>query len=242
MGEQVAGSDQGPVRVAGLRGRMFDSVAAILFDFDGTLIQQSIDFDFMRRVVLDIAGGYGVATEPLVTMHVLELIDRATDELMRTDGHRGRAFFQEAHRAVLDIELAAAEDARAFPGVPEMLRHLRRNGFRVGIVTRNCRAAVERVLGRHPMDHDALFARDDVEHLKPDPRHLLAALEVLGVAGEQALMCGDHPMDVLAGRRIGARTVGVLPPGLTSERFAQAVPDLILTQVTDLVSYLGTAR
>jgi len=213
-------------------------VAAILFDFDGTLIQQSIDFDFMRRVVLDIAGGYGVATEPLVTMSVLELIDRATDELMRTDGHRGRALFEEAHRAVLGIELAAAERAGAFPGVPEMLRHLRGHGFRVGIVTRNCRAAVERVLERHPMDYDALLTRDDVEHVKPDPRHLLAALEVLGVAGEQAVMCGDHPMDVLAGRRIGAKTVGVLPPGLTSERFAQAVPDLILDRVTDLVLYL----
>ncbi len=221
---------------------MFDSVRAILFDFDGTLIQQSIDFDFMRRVVLDIASGYGVATEPLVTMSVLELIDRATDELMRTDGHRGRALFQEAHRAVLGIELAAAERARAFPGVPDMLRHLRRHGFRVGIVTRNCRAAVERVLDRHPMDYDALLTRDDVEHVKPDPRHLLAALEVLGVPGHEAVMCGDHPMDMLAGRRIGARTVGVLPPGLTSERFAQAVPDLILDRVTDLLSHLGTAR
>ena len=220
---------------------MFDSVRAILFDFDGTLIHQSIDFDFMRDVVLNIVDSYGVATEPLVTMPVLELIDRATDELMRTDGHRGRALFEEAHRAVLGIELAAAERARAFPGVPEMLRHLRRHGFRVGIVTRNCRAAVERVLGHHPMDHDALLTRDDVAHVKPDPRHLLAALEVLGVPGHQAVMCGDHPMDVLAGRRIGAKTVGVLPPGLTSERFAAAVPDLILTQVTDLLSYLATA-
>ena len=224
-----------------MRGRMFDSVRAILFDFDGTLIQQSIDFDFMRKVVLDIAGGYGVTTEPLVAMPVLELIDRATDELMPMDGHRAQALREEARRAVLDIELAAAEGARAFPGVPEMLRHLRGHGFRVGIVTRNCRAAVERVLGRHPMDHDALLTRDDVEHVKPDPRHLLAALEVLCVPAEEAVMCGDHPMDVLAGRRVGARTVGVLPPGWTSERFAQATPDLILARVTDLLSYLATA-
>ena len=221
---------------------MFDNARAILFDFDGTLIHQSIDFRFMREVVLDIARGYGVATESLVTMHVLELLDRVRKELMSRDGARAQALFEEAHGAVVDIELAAAERAEAFPGVPEMLDRLGSRGFRVGIVTRNCRVAVERVLERNPMHHDVLLTRDDVAHVKPDPLHLLSALEMLGVAGGQAVMVGDHPMDVLAGRRIGAKTVGVIPPGLTRERFAQTAPDLILDRVTDLLSHLDAAR
>jgi len=220
---------------------MFDGTRAMLFDFDGTLIQQSIDFDFMREVVLDIARCYGVATDSVATMHVLELIERVESDLILTDGDRGQAFLERAHHAVIGIELAAAEGATAFPGVPEMLSDLRRSGFRVGIVTRNCRVAVEHVLRRNRMACDALLTRDDVEYVKPDPRHLLAALELLGATGQQSVMCGDHPMDVLAGRRIGAKTVGVLPPGSTSERFADAQPDLLLWRVTDLLPHLWSA-
>ena len=210
---------------------MFSDTRAILFDFDGTLIRQSIDFSFMRKVVLDIARDYGVGAEPFATMPVLELVDRVRGEITSRDGDKAQALFEAAHRAVIEIELAAAENARAFPGVPEMLDQLHSRGLRVGIVTRNCRLAVGRVLERNPMCHDVLLTRDDVAQVKPDPRHLLAALEMLGVAGGQAVMVGDHPMDVLAGRRIGAKTVGVLPPGLTGDRFAQAVPDLILERV-----------
>jgi len=219
---------------------MFDSLKAILFDFDGTLIRQSIDFDFMRQVVLGIARRHGVVAEAFGYMPVLEILDRVREELVSRDGNQGQALLEEAHRAVVEIELAAAEKARAFPGVPEMLDRLHASGFQVGIVTRNCRVAVERVLERVPMHHDVLLTRDDVAQVKPDPRHLLSALEALDAAPAQAVMVGDHPMDVLAGRRIGAKTVGVLPPGMTAERFAGAEPDLLLTRVTDLLDHLGS--
>ena len=215
---------------------MFENTRAFLFDFDGTLVQQRIDFAHMREVVLRIVGGYSFPVEPLRKMYVLELISHVEAELAQSDGSRGRAFAAEAQRAVTDIELEAAEGAFAFPGVPEMLRQLRERGFGVSIVTRNCRAAVERILARNPLPYDMLLTRDDVAHVKPDPRHLLAAAQELGVSGPQTVMCGDHPMDVVVGRRIGALTVGVLPPGAVGDYFAEVRPDLVIPRVTDLLS------
>jgi phosphoglycolate phosphatase len=108
----------------------------------------------------------------------------------------------------------------------------------VGIVTRNCRLAVEQILARTPLWHDVLLTRDDVPHVKPDPRHLQTALDRLGVAGVQAVMCGDHPMDVLAGKRVGARTVGVLQAGVDASYFAEVPPDLVVLGVPEVLAYL----
>jgi phosphoglycolate phosphatase len=220
---------------------MFDHAHAFLFDFDGTLIQQRIDFARMRRVVLETAASYGVASEPPAGMFVLELISRVEAELARHNRNRGQAFAAAAQRAVADIELEAAESATAFPGVPEMLQGLRARGFGTAIVTRNCRAAVERVLARNPMPYDVLLTRDDVPHAKPDPRHLLAALQALALLGPQVVMCGDHPTDVAVGQRIGAATVGVLPVGAAEGYFDEVHPDLVVPRVTDLLLYCPVA-
>jgi len=220
---------------------LFDSVRAVLFDLDGTLIEPSIDFDEMRQRVLDIAAGYGLETGPLQGMHVLELVSKAVAALSDGDGDGGSeadAFVADTDQAIIDIEVEAAYRVLPYDGVPAMLDALHARGYCVGIVTRNCRPAVDRVLDRFPLRHEILLSRDDVERVKPDPHHLRVALEHLGVPAAKSLMCGDHPMDVDVGKSIGARTVGVLRPGVEPSYFADSAPDVVLTHVTHLLQWL----
>jgi len=217
---------------------LFDSVRAILFDFDGTLIEPSIDFDEMRQRVLDIAARYGLDTGPLAGMHVLELVTKAAAELSEHDG-KSEAFVADTDQAVIDIEVEAASRVLPYDGVPAMLDALHAHGYRVGIVTRNCRPAVDRVLERFPLRHEILLSRDDVARVKPDPHHLRVALDHLGVPAHKSLMCGDHPMDVDVGKAIGARTVGVLRPGVEPTYFCDNAPDVILDHVTHLLQILA---
>jgi phosphoglycolate phosphatase len=220
---------------------MFASTRAFLFDFDGTLIHQTIDFARMRADALAVAAHYGVDTEPLARLYVLEMIARVQEELASSAPDRATTFLADANQAVLDVELVAAEAASPFPGAAEALGELIARGYRVAIVTRNARQVVERVLARHPIPHDLLFTRDDVPFVKPDPRHLQAALDVFGLRGAQAVMVGDHPMDVLVGKRALARTVGVLPPEAPPDYFAEAHPDLVVTHVGEILEYLGSS-
>lgn len=220
---------------------MFDGVRAFLFDFDGTLVRPSIAFALMHESVRAVAHRFGMEGEPYGRIHTLELIERVGEELGCQDPNEASAFLEAAHRVVTDIEVEAADRVEAYPGVSEMLQELGARGFGVGIVTRNCRAAVEHILPRIPLHHDVFLTRDDVSYVKPDPRHLLAALEVLSTSPQQTVMCGDHPMDVVAGRRVGAHTVGVLRPGMKPEYFFDVRPDLVLPRVTDLLAYVPVA-
>jgi len=222
-----------------LGGTMFEAARAVLFDLDGTLLQQRIDFEQMRVEVLHLAACFGVDPEPHRAVPVLEIIERVAADLEARRPGAGQCWARAAQEVVTTIELAAAESAQVYPGVPEFLLDLRASGFRVGIVTRNCRAAVERALARRPLVYDVLLTRDDVSRVKPDPEHLLAALRRLGVPAAQAIMCGDHPMDVIAGRLAGTATVGVLSAGLPADRFDGAEPDLVVASVIELRRYLG---
>ncbi|MBC7235726.1 MAG: HAD-IA family hydrolase [Chloroflexi bacterium] len=210
------------------------NLKALLFDLDGTLIEPSIDFAQMRRAVIALADKYGFQSPDLERMYVLEIVRYVQAHLEDA----GQRFAQEAEEAIEAIELEAAERVAAYPGVLQLLEGLRRRGFGVAIVTRNCRRAVLSILQRIPLAHDVLLTRDDIEHVKPDPRHLLAALQRLRVAGEESAMCGDHPMDILAGKQVHARTVGVLQAGSPRDYFDAVAPDLVLERVTDLCYYL----
>jgi phosphoglycolate phosphatase len=220
---------------------ILDGIEAVLFDFDGTLVHLNIDFAQMRVGVEAVLPSYALSTDGLSAHYTLELIEECVRILAERDGEKTvAAFLRDTEAAMVAIEMGAASTAEMHPGAPELLEALQRQGIKVGIVTRNCRAAVEHILGRNTLTYDVLLTRDDVTAVKPDPEHLLTALRMLGVEPGRALMVGDHPMDVRAGRVVGTKTVAVLTGYSPVERFAPENPDLILEQVGELGTYLIT--
>ena len=164
---------------------------AVLFDFDGTLtMPDGLDFLAIKREV-------GCPPD----RYVLEFIEELPPGERR----------EQALAALERFELEGAARARPNAGAEEAVRALRRHGLKVGVITRNGRAAIDRALERFaPLgaaDFDVIVTRDDPCPPKPAPDGVLRAAERMGVDPARVLVVGDFILDALAGRRAGAVTV-----------------------------------
>lgn len=188
---------------------------AVIFDFDGTLIELTLDFSDLRSHVEGLALTY--VSEDFIRgldgLYMLEMID----EVERKLGTPGAAFRQEAYAILRELEVEAARGKAVYPYTREVLKVLRDRGVKIGIMTRNCAPAVRCVFPDLDAYVDAMVTREDVRPVKPHPAHVLAVLGLLGsIDPVEALLVGDHPTDILAGIAAGASTVGVLT-GRTEE-------------------------
>lgn len=211
---------------------------AMLFDFDGTLAVLNLDFAAMRRGVLELAGAYALPVEILETMYILEMVDHGTMLLQQQHADRATAFYRAAHQLIQDLEVDAAQHSTLLPRIQELLETLRRLQIGVGIVTRNCSAAVYRIFPHLETYCQALLTREHVEQVKPHPGHLQAALARLGSSPVRTIMVGDGVLDIQAGKTLGMFSVGVLSGETSREKLQAQGADLILPTAAELLAYL----
>jgi HAD superfamily hydrolase (TIGR01549 family) len=159
-------------------------IRGVVFDLDGTLIHQALDFEEIRLEI-----GLPPGTPLLEAMEQLPLPER------------DRAW------AILDRhELSAATAAEVLPGVREFLAWLDERGMRRAVLTRNSRAAAGAALARCRLTgFNPVISRDDAP-FKPQPDGLLNICVAWGLRPTAVMMIGDYLYDIQVGRRAGTRT------------------------------------
>jgi phosphoglycolate phosphatase len=210
------------------------AIKAVILDFDGTLAVLNIDFSAIKEEVFDLMEKHLMAPETIREKYLLEIIDEVYSVLLKRKRRVAEQFREKAHEIVMERELEAASRSRLLPGVEAALRKLRDAGLKVGIVTRNCERAVRRIVPHIDSLCDSFLSRDFVERVKPDPYHLATLLERLGISARHAIMVGDHPMDILAGRRVGMRTAGVLTGRTAEDELWEMGADYVLASASQL--------
>lgn len=210
-------------------------IGLVIFDFDGTLAELTIDFKAMKQDVMDAAARSGLDWAGAGERFALEAIDH----LAGSNGPAGLQFAAEAHRLLEEREVAAAERGSVFPGVRRTLARLTASGREVAIITRNCRRAVETVFPDVEQWCHLFVPRDDAPKPKPAPEHVGLVLDRLDVPAGRSLVVGDHPIDITTARRAGTWACGVTTGRIDAAGLAEA--DLVLDSVNRLPGVFGLA-
>ncbi|WP_447979783.1 HAD family hydrolase [Candidatus Nitrospira bockiana] len=194
---------------------------AVLFDFDGTLIDTwRLYLEAFRRSLAPHFGR-GLSDEEILALKPTaerRLLQRIVEEARFSDLFAG--FLTEYH------VLHDSHCDGLYPGVPALLDALRDKGYALGVVTGKSRAAWDKTFpacGLGPFD--VVVTDDDVTHPKPHPEGLFAALEAMAVAPARALYVGDSLLDCEAARAAGIPFGAALWSKRDDERqtFIQAV-------------------
>lgn len=206
-------SSPGRGRRRGQAGRDGRGPEAILFDFNGVLLDDEADH---FRAYRDLLARRGIRfTRALYDARYLPLTDRDSSarmlrDLGLPDGPAERRRFLLAKRRLFRARMR--RDRRTLePGVQAVVRALRRRGRTLVIVSGSARAeilAALRPAGLRPAFR-FIVAAEDVQRGKPHPEGYLRALRRLGLPAERALAVEDSPGGIRAARAAGLRVLGV---------------------------------
>ena len=216
-----------------------DKLDAVVFDFDGTLAELTLDFDLMKTRIAALGEVFLDERPEPDDLPALEWLERLSGEVMLRDEAEGKEFRTRGHLVITAMEMDASREGGLFSFTRANLTLLRERGVAAGVITRNISAAVRTVFPDIDDFVQTLIARECAERVKPDPGHLLQALEGLGADPARSLMVGDHPMDVQTGKAAGTLTAGVTSGTKTAEDFAPLSPDFMAPDVDDLLRQLA---
>ncbi len=196
------------------------SMKAVIFDFDGTLTELTLDFSYLKKEILAFARQYVSPNiiNALEKPYIVETIYRLGEEM----GAEGADFQEKAFERLKSLELQASAGKDVFPYTRGVLNELLKGSIKTAIITRTCRAVLRQVFPDMEEYIDVVVTREDIREVKPDPAHVKRALDTLNVASEEAIVVGDHPTDIIAGRGLNMKTVGVLT-GRTDKKALQEV-------------------
>ena len=215
---------------------MLTNKKAVLFDFDGTLAP-NLDLPGMRRDVVAHTIERGVPEAVFEGQYIIEVIETSAAWMREAGWQMAEIddYVARSNQIILDIELGAAAETAPFDGVREMLRKLGADDIGAGVVTRNCRDAVFQTFPDILDFVGVVHARDDIEYVKPDPRHLSDTLDKLGASATDAVMVGDGALDMKVGKSIGMTCVGVLTGSADEPLLWEAGADYVIPDCLGLV-------
>jgi HAD superfamily hydrolase (TIGR01509 family) len=211
---------------------------ALIFDLDGTLV------DSVYAHVLAWQLAFAEAGIPIDGW-------RLHRRMGMSGGLFKRAVMRELGRTISLSRLKALDKRhgelfrqflskpRPLPGAVELLRFLRRNKIVHGIATSNQRPNINPSLKALGVTKDTVVVeRGDVARAKPEPDLFLECQERLGVEAKDCYVIGDAVWDLLAARRAGMLSIGLLSGGYGEDELVRAGAFRVFRDAADLHSYL----
>ena len=215
-----------------------DTVEAVLFDLDGTLMDtddqavRNLEHQLRRlhwprphRTARRLVMALETPGNAIMTLLDAVGLDRPVQALSR------RLCYWRGMRDQTDFMIV--------DGVAQMLAHLR-GRYRMAVVTTRDACNAEAFLAQYDLGSffDAIVTSESTRRLKPHPAPIRRAAQLLGVPLEHCVMVGDTTVDVKAARRAGVTAIAVLCGFGERGELERAGARVILEHTAQLVSLL----
>lgn len=185
------------------------TVRAIIWDFDGTLVDSPLAVHAATNAALAEFGFAPVAADEIRAGMVLATIPRmASHARIAADDPRAQAmndvFYRHAH-------VAFPERAAVFPAIPDVLRGLAAGGMAMGVVTNNLGDIARGTLARAGLAgcFASVLGDGDTPGHKPDPRGAWMAAAACGFGPGDCAYVGDSAVDRSTAVAAGMTAIGV---------------------------------
>lgn len=184
-------------------------IKAVLFDFDGVVAET---LPYHARSWQHVLSRYGATVDPRdialnegqPAIEILKALVRKNNlQLSEAELHRILAEKREHYRLTTE--------ARAYPGLRELLARLKQAGYKTGLVTGSIRANMAAAVGEEMLNEfDVVLTSEDLPRGKPHPDPYLEAARRLGVKPDECLVIENAPMGIRSAKAAGMRCVAVL--------------------------------
>ena len=214
-------------------------VEAILFDFEGTLVDLQWNLQGAVKETLEMLKtlhfpvqrlqGMKYSTLMLEALRMAQGIGQSTDKV------------REKIEAIYDrFDEDALMRWNLRDGSEDLLSTLKTKGIKIGLVSNVGRKALEKAflkLDLRPF-FNVVVSRNDVQYMKPSGEGLSLALSRLQVMKDKALYVGDSLDDIQAAKTTGVRVIIIMGKENSKAELLSAEPDQLIHHFNELLASL----
>jgi len=121
----------------------------------------------------------------------------------------------------------------------ETIKELQKQKYKIGIVSNELKEDIQRVLKTNRVQIKNILSTTKLKKSKPDPLALRIMMRRLKVKPSETIYVGDHPRDIMMGKRAGVITIGVANILHRRRALAKYKPDYIITRLDQIMKILN---
>jgi len=211
--------------------------AAVIFDLDGTLVDTLDDIALTMNLILTRRGLPTRTNEEykrVVGDGLEEAVRRALRPVPPSDDDIA-GIVAEYRR---EYEARWKDHSRPYPGIAELLRHLRARGLKTAVLSNKSHpyavVMIRDLVGDVPFD--VIRGATPGVPLKPDPAAALLIARELGVAPGSVIFLGDTNVDMKTAVAAGMFPAGALWGFRTPEELLENGAEVLLSSPLELLA------
>ncbi len=211
------------------------TINLVVFDLDGTLIRSH---ETIYKATQHSLKEIGIMTE-MPEQKFYNMIGLHFEDIFEEFGF-SVPDFEQFINVYKSVYFDFINRSFVYPGVEDILKKLRENKLKIGLLTTKGQDQAEKIL-----KHFSLFDKFDyvmgrrpgIAH-KPSPEPLLKICSDINIDVRNILMVGDSEMDIQCGQNAGAMTCGVSYGYRSREELKKQKPDFLIDEIFSLVKII----